>query len=122
VEQFSFECFPLVQEISSAVHHLHCCGRWLIALFVQREFGAESLVFCPIPLSLGQVQCSICHLPFPSYITVSHLLFSFSGQCGFGCCFLAQEIISVIQYLLCFGLWLVFCLLSALLSFLCLFT
>jgi hypothetical protein len=49
-------------------------------------------------------------------------IFNFAGQFDFGCCSLAQEMISVIHYLSCFGEWLIVPPLSAFLPFWCLFT
>jgi hypothetical protein len=55
VEQFSFECLPLVQEIFSAIHYLPLFGGGLSTVFVSGilHWGFISL---PCPLSLGQVQ------------------------------------------------------------------
>jgi hypothetical protein len=47
----------------------------------------------------------------------SSLFFSFAGQFGFGCHPLAQEIISVIHSLPCFGEWLIASLLSVFVAF-----
>jgi hypothetical protein len=48
------------------------------------------------PLSLGQVQCPVSPHCSQCVMMVHCLLFNFAGQFNFGCCSLAQEIISVI--------------------------
>jgi hypothetical protein len=63
----------------------------------------------PYPLSLGQVQCSISPLYSLCVMMVHCLFFSFVGQFDYGCCSQAQEMISVINYLPCFGEWLITC-------------
>jgi hypothetical protein len=87
-----------------------CCACLLGFL----HWGVLSL---PHPLSLGQVQCSIGPLCCQYVMMVHCLFFSFAGQFGFGCCSLAQEMISVLCYLPCFGEWLLAHLLSAFLPF-----
>jgi hypothetical protein len=88
-----FWVWPLVQEISSAIHYClalevaFCCVCLLC-------FCAGIYFFAPPP-SLGQVQCSINSL----CMTVHCLFFSFEGQFSFGCCSLAQEMSSVIHFL-----------------------
>jgi hypothetical protein len=66
--------------------------------------------------------CSTCPLHSPCFITVCCLFFSFVGKFGFGCCSLAQVIISVIHYLPCLGSVLLPTHSQSSLHFLCLFT
>jgi hypothetical protein len=66
VGQFSFECCPLVQEISSVIHYLPWFERWLIAVFVHWGFSAENLVLCLTTFLWGRFSV----LPIPSAVHV----------------------------------------------------
>jgi hypothetical protein len=105
VWQLKFECRPQVQEISSATTtcpglEVACCCVCLLR-FPCCEFF--SLIYS---LFLGQVVFHP-HPPLLCFTTVDGLLFSFARQFGFGCCSLAQEMISVIHYLPFFREWLI---------------
>jgi hypothetical protein len=92
--QFNFECCPLVQEISSAIHYLSCFGGGLLLRFFI-GFSALGVYFFALSL-LWDKLCSTSPLHCLCFITVCCLFFRFSG---FGCCCLPQEMISMIHYL-----------------------
>jgi hypothetical protein len=111
VGQFSFDCCPLVQEISSTIHYLSCFGGGLsLCLFT----GISTLGVYFFALSPFPGEGSVFHLPPPlSVLDYSSLFFSFVGKFGFVCCSLVQEI----SYLLCFREWLIAHLLSVFTAF-----
>jgi hypothetical protein len=68
--------------------------------------------------SISVRQVAFHQPPLLSVLYYSSLfVFQFLGQFGFGCCFLAQEMNSVIQYLSCFREWLIVCPLSVFTAF-----
>jgi hypothetical protein len=106
VGQFSFECCPLVQKISSAIHYLPCFGSGLLLCFCI-GVSALGVYFFALPPFSGTGSVFQLPLNCPCFITVYYLLFSFAGQFCFGFCSLAQEMMSVIYYLPCFMVWLI---------------
>jgi hypothetical protein len=82
VGQFSFECCPLIQEISPVIYYLPCFERWLISCAC--SLRVWHCVFCCLPCTffLGQVHFSTCPLHCLCLIKVHCLFFSFVGGGG----------------------------------------
>jgi hypothetical protein len=84
-------------------------------VLVYWDFWAGGLFLYLAPFLWGRVSVlsALPHHYCQCVMIVCCLFFNFAGQFDFGCCSLAQGMISVIHYLPCFGEWLIthlFCL------------
>jgi hypothetical protein len=95
-------------------HYLPCFGGGLLLCLFTKS-SALGVYFFVLPPFSG----ADCISPAPSAVCVLlQFIVCFSlGKFGLGCCYLAQEISSVIHYLPCFGEWLIALLLSVFTAF-----
>jgi hypothetical protein len=122
VWQFKFEYYPQVKEISSVVHYLSCFGGGFSLCLFTGISALGAYFFALPPFFWGRFSVPSAPSADSMLLWFTGCFFSFVGQVDFGCCSLAQEMSSVIHYLLCFGECLVTSLLLAFLPFQCLFS